>query len=146
MSPPAPVPPPVAPAAPAATTVAPEPAPAQGRRPVAGTPERAAPAAEPARAVVELRHPLAAGRVEIRVDGRLVARIRLGDPLQAPAGRPAIASFAVPPGEHLLEVAVEADDGTGVRWSTRETWTAGGFRADRLTVTRSGGRLVIEPR
>ncbi len=134
-----------APAA-AAPVTAPERVPQAAQVEPAPTPAPAVAAPEPARAVVEVRHPLEAGELEVRLDGRLVARIRLGDPLLAPSGRPAIASFDVPAGRRRLAVTVRADDGATASWSTRSDWDAGSFRVERLTVERAGdGLRLVHP-
>jgi hypothetical protein len=100
------------------------------------------------RAVFELVDPPARGRVELRIDGELVARVVLEDPSQVTPGRNAIASYVVKPGEHDLEVRVVDDEhGVDVARVFRETYRAGGLVARRFRMKGpvGGWNLVPDP-
>lgn len=93
-----------------------------------------------ARGVIEVAHPLARGTLEIRVDGRTVARLRLGDPASNPPGQPAVASFFTPPGERRVEVVVADEHRPLATWTWIGRWEAGEFQARRLALEgKSGG-------
>ncbi len=87
-----------------------------------------------ARGVIEVAHPLARGTLEIRLDGRTVARLRLGDPASNPPGQPAVASFFTPPGERRIEVVVADEHRPLATWTWIGRWEAGEFQARRLAL------------
>lgn len=93
-----------------------------------------------ARGVIEVAHPLTRGTLEIRVDGRTVARLRLGDPASNPPGQPAVASFFAPPGDRCVEVVVADEHRPLATWTWIGHWEEGEFQARRLALEgKSGG-------
>lgn len=114
----------------------PEPAPArlETRAPAlsSGTEARTTPRPESARGVIEVAHRIERGSLEVRVDGKTVARVRIGGALGTPAGRPAIASFVAEPGERRVDVLVTDTDRPLAAWTWIGAWEPGQFQARRL--------------
>ena len=102
----------------------------------------------PGRGVVELRHPLSEGLVELLVDGRRAGLVRVGPGTPFPPGTPVTVAFSVAPGEHRLLLRVlSATARIELERAWTERWEPDAFRARRWEVAGGPGRweLVAGP-
>jgi len=117
-------------------------APARSHRP--GAVVAPVPEPSPGRGVVEVRHPLAEGLVELLVDGRRAGLVRVGPGTAFPPGTPVTVAFSVSPGEHRLLLRVlSATARIELEQEWTEFWPSDGFRARRWQVTGGQGRWAL---
>ncbi len=136
---------------PGAGTSRPAPRPARQELPAApgeapaGKPRPAA-QRRPGRGVVEVRHRLPEGVVEVLVDGRRVGLVRVGPGTPFPPGTPVTVAFSVSPGEHRLLLRVlSASARLEVERHWRERWAPDGFRARKWRLTGGAGAWELVP-
>ena len=117
-------------------------APARSHRP--GAVVAPVPEPSPGRGVVEVRHPLAEGLVELLVDGRRAGLVRVGPGTAFPPGTPVTVAFSVSPGEHRLLLRVlSATARIELEQEWTEFWPSDGFRARRWQVIGGQGRWAL---
>ncbi len=93
--------------------------------------------------VLELVHPLREGLLEVRVDGRRAALVRIDSAVQGE--RTTTATFIVGPGAHRVTMhvlSIERRVDQELAWD--DAWTPGEVRTRRLVLTGDGGAWRVQ--